>query len=190
MSIYSANAKHGDDSRNGRFIQTYLGNKFWPLDPREEEVHLADIAHALSNQCRFSGHTSHFYSVAQHCILTSTLCTPENALASLMHDASEAYLVDVPRPIKPALPEYLPIEAKIMEVIAKKFGFAWPLCDDVRNADNIMLHVEKNALMKPLDWSQDTLPDLPKYVPTIVQLTPKQAEELFLLTYYNLKDSF
>ena len=76
-----------------------------PFDPDPEQIELADIARALANQCRFGGHTRTFYSVAQHCVLVSELIEQEGgdaqaALAALMHDAAEAYLGDLPHPIK------------------------------------------------------------------------------------------
>ena len=94
------------DSLDG-FIGTFSGLRFWPLDPNPEKILIADIAHALAHQCRFGGHASKFYSVAEHSVHVSKLCLPEHALWGLLHDASEAYLVDLPRPLK-LLPEFAP----------------------------------------------------------------------------------
>src|ERR1019366_9954250 len=80
-------------------IRTYSGVRFKPLDP-DPAVGISDIAHALANQCRFGGHSSAFYSVAQHSVRVSEICAAEDALWGLLHDASEAYLVDVPAPLK------------------------------------------------------------------------------------------
>src|ERR1035441_1601867 len=80
-------------------ITTFSGVRFWPLIPNPADIRIEDIAHALSNQCRFGGHTREFYSVAEHSVRVSQLCTPENALWGLLHDASEAYLSDVTAPI-------------------------------------------------------------------------------------------
>src|ERR1039457_118422 len=91
------------DSFDG-FIGTFSGLRFWPLDPNPEKILIDDIAHALAHQCRFGGHASRFYSVAEHSVHVSRLCPPEDALWGLLHDASEAYLVDLPRPLK-QLPE-------------------------------------------------------------------------------------
>ena len=79
---------------------TYTGKEFYPLDPNPADIDIKDIAHALSNCCRFAGHIKSFYSVAQHSVIVSELCEPENALAGLLHDASEAYLSDIARPVK------------------------------------------------------------------------------------------
>ena len=78
--------------RRGDWIQTYLGIQFWPLDPRPEEVMLFDIAHSLSNMCRFTGHCREFYSVAQHSVIVSQNVPREDAAWGLLHDASEAYM--------------------------------------------------------------------------------------------------
>src|ERR1017187_3148745 len=77
------------DSRDG-FISLFSGMRFWPLDPNPEKILIADIAHALAHQCRFGGHASKFYSVAEHSVHISQLCLPEHALWGLLHDASEA----------------------------------------------------------------------------------------------------
>jgi hypothetical protein len=86
--------------RKGDWMQTYTGRQFWPIDPRADEIDIVDIAHALSQQCRFAGHCKSFYSVATHSWHTSNVCNSENALWGLLHDAAEAYLVDLPTPIK------------------------------------------------------------------------------------------
>src|SRR5579885_2784587 len=86
--------------RHGDWIQTYCGVAFYPLDPRPEEILIEDIAHALSMLCRFTGHVKRFYSVAQHCVYVSHRCDPKDALWGLLHDAAEAYLNDISRPVK------------------------------------------------------------------------------------------
>src|SRR4051794_15527189 len=91
--------------RRGGWITTFSRRQFWPLDPHSDEIHIEDIAHSLSQQCRFGGHSRSFYSVAQHSCLVSALCKANDALWGLLHDASEAYLGDIPRPLK-SLPEF------------------------------------------------------------------------------------
>ena len=111
------------DSLDG-FIGTFSGLRFWPLDPNPEKILIADIAHALAHQCRFGGHASKFYSVAEHSVHVSQLCLPEDALWGLLHDASEAYLVDLPRPLK-LLPEFAPYreaERRLQRAVALRFG--------------------------------------------------------------------
>jgi uncharacterized protein len=128
--------------RKGDWIQTYSGAQFWPLDPRADEIDLIDIAAALSKLCRYGGHCKRFYSVAEHCVLMARMMPRQLRREALLHDASEAYLVDIPRPIKPSLGGYAEIEHGLMLVIGKKYGFAWPVCAEVKAADNAMLHDE------------------------------------------------
>ena len=110
--------------RKGDWMQTYTGRQFWPLDPRPEEVVIEDIARALSMQCRFAGHCAKFYSVADHSVRVSMLADENStlALAGLLHDAAEAYVVDVPRPLKRFLPGYKEIEREVARAIEKRFG--------------------------------------------------------------------
>jgi hypothetical protein len=86
--------------RRGDWMQTFTGRAFYPLDPRPEDIDPVDIAHALSLICRYGGHSSRFYSVAEHCVLMSHAVAPEHALWALLHDATEAYLGDMIRPLK------------------------------------------------------------------------------------------
>ena len=81
------------------WIHTFTGRHFYPLNPNADDVDIEDIAHALANTCRFNGHVSTFYSVAQHCVLASQYCESD-PLWALMHDAAEAYLPDVAAPVK------------------------------------------------------------------------------------------
>lgn len=134
--------------RKGSPIETYTGKDFFPLDPREEDIEIRDIAHSLSLLCRFNGHCNRFYSVAEHSVrvvdcLRSRLSeiytgTNDNGwnmawLRALLHDAAEAYVSDVPRPTKQDLPEYKKIEDNIAEVIYARYSvsnedlanFAW-----------------------------------------------------------------
>lgn len=146
--------------RKGDWIQTFKGNQFWPLDPRADEIDIEDIAHALSNLCRYGGHTKRFYSVAEHCVLVSYKVPKEYALDALLHDASEAYLIDVPRPIKQFLFNYKEIEAEIEKEVARKFGLEWPWHQSVKDADDRILNDERDQLMMypPIPWGGKTVP--------------------------------
>lgn len=128
-------------------IRTYTGIMFNVFEPKPELINIEDIAHALSNQCRFSGHTAEFYSVAQHSVTVSFMVEKRHALAALLHDAAEAYLVDMPTPIKVVMPEYSKAEDKIMQVIAEKFGFQYPFHKAIKEADKAMLETEWCGLM-------------------------------------------
>jgi hypothetical protein len=128
-------------------VRTYTGLWMNVFEPTEDMVCLEDIAHALSNLCRFGGHTTRFYSVAQHSIHCSRLVDDAHRMAALMHDASEAYLMDFPTPVKLELKEYYAIENRVMLVIAKKFGFQYPLPQIVKQADKKMLELEWDSLI-------------------------------------------
>jgi uncharacterized protein len=104
------------------YIWTVSGKKFHPFDPQPDEIDIGDIAHALSHQCRFTGHTRVFYSIAEHSLNVAAILPDELKLAGLLHDASEAYLSDISRPIKQTLPDYRELEYRIEAAIASKFG--------------------------------------------------------------------
>lgn len=176
--------------RNGYWMEVYSGIRFYPFDPREDEINIIDIAHALSNICRFSGHTKEFYSVAQHCILVSELCG-EYKLEGLMHDASEAYLSDVPRPVKKMLPDYEVCEKVLQKAIFKKFKLHYPYPISVRLSDEIMLEREHRnvlnfnlnwATSEPNSWIHDKNFDKHEkiYNKKIILMPPSEAEKNFL----------
>lgn len=129
------------------WIYTHKGIKFWPLDPISHEVDIEDIAHALSMKCRYGGHCSKFYSVAQHSVHVSEIVPPEHAMWGLLHDASEAYLPDVARPIKPYLVGFKDMEAAVMKAVAEKFGLPGDEPAVVKAADTAMLYDEMALLM-------------------------------------------
>lgn len=128
-------------------IRTFTGKYINVLEPSAEDIDIIDIAHALSRMPRFGGHTEQFYSVAQHCIMCSCHALEEYKLEALLHDASEAYLMDLPSPVKKQIGEYFNIENKMMEVISKKFGFNWPLSKHVKDIDRRSLEYEWNTVV-------------------------------------------
>lgn len=130
------------------WIQTSSGVSFDFSDIRNSPVFLMDITHALSQLCRFTGHTWKFYSVAQHSVVVSHLVKPENALLALMHDATEAYVGDVSRPLKSLLPNYQEIEAQVWQRIREKFDLP-EINDDVVQADQAALDWERSWLFAP-----------------------------------------
>ena len=119
------------------------------LNPDPFAIYLPDIAHGLSMQCRFGGHTARHYSVAEHSWWVSKLCAPEYALQGLLHDATEAYLCDIPTPIKRLLPDYYTLEHRLWEVIADKFGVPVEMHESVKEADARMCITEKLDLIGP-----------------------------------------
>lgn len=128
-------------------ILTASGNYFNFIDTTDNAVLVTDIAHALSHVCRFAGHTREFYSVAQHSVLASRIVPPEHALAALFHDATEAYIGDVTRPLKQLLADYKAIEARLHADIFVKLGLQAELPPSVKQADLILLATEMRDLM-------------------------------------------
>ena len=188
------NGKNYDPNRKGNFIYTYSGVRFYPLDPRPEDINIPDIAHALAQSCRFTGHTSKFYSVAEHavrmaCEALKQGMSRELAFVALMHDASEAYIVDVPRPLK-AEPYfgalYKKYEEGIMEVVAAKYNFAWPMPDEIKILDNRLLNTEQRDLMPPAANTEVWFPDAGILKRKICPWSPAKAEKKFLEEVYHL----
>lgn len=170
-------------SEDDVWIETFSGGKFHLLNPTPEEVNLEDIAHSLSQQCRFTGHTREFYSVAEHSYFVSHLVPPEQALAALLHDASEAYLSDLSRPAKhfTAMGRvYMELEEKVQRVIAQAFGIPYEMTPEIKWADNLMLGIEGRLLMHDLDKWTDTLPLPGSLGISLCLLPPKKAEVYFL----------
>lgn len=141
--------------RTGDFMQTFTGRKYWPMDPRPHEVHIEDIAHSLSLQCRYAGHCIKFLSVAEHSVLIARSLAakhaPEVALAGLLHDAPEAYCVDIPRPLKPYLTNYKEIEQKNWLAIAARFQLDRELPREVHDADNRII-ADELVNMREMPW--------------------------------------
>lgn len=173
-----------DRPRQGDWLQTFTGRCFWPLDPRPEDVSLEDIAHALSMKCRYAGHTKHFYSVAEHSVLVSRHVPAHDALWGLLHDAAEAYSADVPRPLKRFLPDWKPMEARIMGAVAEHFGLQPGEPASVKWADLAITADERNALMNPCDqeWGE-----LPRPLGVVIEcLAPQAAKLAFLARFIEL----
>ena len=134
--------KNLDQEYTPHSIRTYTGKCFDIIDLKPNSISEMDIAHALSHTARFAGQTFQFLSVAQHSVMISEMVPEEHALAALMHDASEAYLGDMPSPFKKLLPDYKNLEASIMKAIAKKFKFKYPLHHCIKEADQGILQQE------------------------------------------------
>ncbi len=114
--------------------------------PHSSLFTIEDIAHGLANICRYSGQCSRFYSVAEHSLLVSE--TAEGfEFEALMHDAAEAFLGDVTRPLKQMLPEFKRIEAEVERAIFDRFGIAYPIPPQVKKADLRVLAAEQRQIM-------------------------------------------
>lgn len=160
-------------------ILLYNGDFFDFLDPFNHEYDIETIAHALSNLCRYTGHTKHFYSVAEHCVLVSYLIPEQFALEGLMHDASEAYCGDVASPLKKLIPEYSKIEDRVQEAIFKYFDLRYPFPNCVKDADVLAYVTERESISntgKDKIWFTDVIPEKIK----VVGHSPDKARRLFL----------
>lgn len=164
------------------YIVTWTGTRVDLLDPTPDMIDIEDIAHALSNICRFTGHTRVFYSVAQHCVRSAYLVGPGHKLEALLHDATEAYLSDISEPLKALLPDYQAIEQKFDSTIRQKFGLPQVMNTAVKFADKVMLIEEAKWLTKlkeedlPLDMKTAHFDEL-------IPLTALGAYDKFMETY-------
>jgi len=145
--------------RSPGWIQTITKKKFCPMDPKTEDINITDIAISLSRQCRFTGHTHRFYSVAEHSVRVCWLLPQYYKKWGLMHDAAEAYIGDMASPIKKLFPKFTEMEEKIQEKIAERFGLNLPIPDEVAELDLIMLATEKRDMMDPSEHEWGPLPD-------------------------------
>lgn len=175
-----------DDSRKGNWIQVYSGNKYYPLDPRVEDVRITDIAHSLSLLCRYNGHIERFYSVAEHCWLLSYAVPKEYALQALLHDGCEAYTSDIPRPLKytPELKKFRHIEDINTTVVFEKFGLTFPEAAIVKELDARMVSNETRALCTVMHPSFGVLEPIPKV--RIRGWMPRTAERKYLERFEEL----
>ncbi|UNC91664.1 phosphohydrolase [Candidatus Contubernalis alkaliaceticus] len=156
--------------RKGDWIETYTGRKFWPLDPRPEDICIKDIAHGLSHMCRYNGQSKFFFSVAQHSLNCAEhakrMKLPQRyQLLCLLHDAAEAYVSDVAKPLKPYLPQFKNIENNIMTTVYEALNVRPPNSiegNTISKIDTIMLVTEAKVLMtfdSWGDWLTDISPD-------------------------------
>lgn len=164
----------------GGWMQTYTGKAFYPLDPDPDLIDPADIAHALSLICRYGGHTRRFYSVAEHCVLMADAAEPGHKLWALLHDATEAYVGDMVRPLKRQMPAYVEAEDRLMAAICERFAID-PVCPpEVKTLDNRILGTERAALLgpPPRQWLEvEVLDPLPV---TVTGWAPRRAEAEYL----------
>jgi hypothetical protein len=170
------------------YVETYTGRAFWPGNPKVEDVSIIDIAHHLSNQCRYSGATSQLYSTAQHCCLLSNYVeatlkgSPLDCLQILMHDAAEAYLIDLPRPIKQHLPEFRLWDRNIQMCVRSWLGIGdEPIPSWQDEIDSRIISDERAQLLSDsgLDWKHSPPPLGIRISPWL----PPIAEQQFLMRY-------
>ena len=171
-------------TRIGDWMCTFTGVQYYPADPRSTDVHLIDIAHALSMLCRYTGHCREFYSVAEHSVLVSQIVPREYALVGLLHDATEAYINDINRPLKRSLPDYNKIEDLNWLVIAERFGLPAVIPEVVHSADMAVLKTEARALMPDAAHHWNLPGDAAKV--SIRCWSPRDAEAVFTDRFFDL----
>jgi hypothetical protein len=170
------------------FIQTFKGGFFDFAMMHKHPLDIEDIAHALSQICRFGGHSREFYSVAQHSVYVSQLVSGDNKLAGLMHDAPEAYLGDMVSPLKRRMPEYKYHEGLLWATLAKQYGLPKELPEEVKAADLIMLAAEARDLMG-YDATIWGIPPAPESI-RVVPWPSKVAEKHFLEAFRALTSEY
>jgi hypothetical protein len=167
-------------------LQTHTGLVFDLRNPTCEMICLEDIAHALSLTCRYGGHCREFYSVAQH----SVLCAQQSIQDSqpigisrwvLMHDASEAYVTDLPRGLKNLLPEYKVLEDRIHLVISKRFAMSWPMPKEIKEYDNRVLITERDALLDHVTEAWDPWSQIEPYANLAILPEPAEVAKAHFL---------
>lgn len=173
--------------RKGDWTQTFSGKAFWVADPKEKDIDIRDIAHGLSNICRFAGQSRRFYSVAEHSLLLSWVVPRQQALWALLHDAPEAYMGDIPRPVKRCIPGISELEAGVMSCVARRFGLeGTEVPDFVHFQDTNILMNEAAVLLGPTPHPWNTggviIPGI-----RIACYTPEVVEGLFLYRFQELQ---
>ena len=166
----------------GPTILLQSGNYFDFLDPENSEFTIEDIAHGLSMVCRFAGQCAHFYSVAQHSVYVARLVPQSDRYFGLMHDAAEAFIGDMTKPLKDIVPEYRTIERRVEAAIAARFELPEIMPVSVEEADVVMLATEQRVLMHNRDDWNYTRGRAPAEI-DIEDWSPAQAKAAFLSAY-------
>ncbi len=172
--------------------QTFSGLAFDLLDPLSNMVSIKDIAHALSNQCRFNGHCKRFYSVAEHCVYVSRVVPKSLRYLALLHDAAETYTNDITRPLKSILPDFRDVESRIWQVVAHRLNLPREIPEEIHVADQRLLATESEYLMSPSPrpWLAGVAPydlrEIGLRHPNQFGLLPRDAHRLFLERFAEL----
>lgn len=176
------------------WIQTFSGRKVDLLDPQPESIFLHDIAWSLSRLCRFGGHTNtdQIYSVAQHSYHVSYEVPAEHALAGLMHDAHEAYLGDITRPVKDVIEQltggaFARFETKLQLAVFEAFGIAWPIPETVNEADLTLLATERKRVLNKSPHAWDLALPEPKPIEITATIAPIYWQASFLKRFDQVK---
>ena len=176
----------------GPYLQTVSGRWVNPFDPDPDQLDAGDIARALANQCRFGGHSRVFYSVAQHSVIVSQLVEQrggdvEDVFAALMHDATEAYLGDMPHPLKHRSPlgaAFKAAEEHLEQAIRERFSIKAEV-PEIKRADRALLATERRAFSAE-DWHWPELDGVEPLELELVAMSPDEAAAAFARRYAEL----
>lgn len=166
-------------------ILSVTGEPFDYDNPRH--VDIEEIAHALSHICRFGGHTSEFYSVAQHSIMVSSILPSSLALEGLLHDASEAFIGDMPTPLKLMFPGYKEIERRIEAVMSEQYGLNLA-APEIKQADLLMLATERKLFTKNQEDYWPILEGIEPLPWVFPPMSPEKAKDAFLNVYQEINN--
>lgn len=175
------------------WFQTFTGRAFHLEDLDQNEIDILDIAHSLSMQCRFGGHSKQFYSIAEHSVRVARVLPPDLQLRGLLHDAAEAYLQDTMRPRKLKIaamaPSYAAWEDRVEQLVLGAFGLSGPMPNEVKVADVRLLMTERRDLLNPCerDWEYiAALQGLEPLPEKIVPWSQDKAQVVFLEMFCHL----
>lgn len=193
MAQWDTGKMAGADSARGHNQSTASGKPFWVLDPRPEEIRIYDIAQQLSRVCRFGGALRddvELYTVAQHCCHVSDHCPPELRLEGLLHDAHEAYIPDLLKPLKLNIKK-LGWDWKLLEhplelAVRRRFGLPDDMHPDVKQQDYIAVateHFQLQHVTGEVDWG---VPPTLWQDLSIEPWHPRRARQEFLVRFYKL----
>lgn len=176
------------------WLETFTGRRFWPAEPRVQDITVFDIAHSLAYKCRYNGHTCRYYSVAEHSVVLAMFARHlqhpvELQYHMLMHDGSETYLPDVPRPIKHFFPELVAMEKHLDGVIREWAGLGQTVPQMVKEWDSRIIVDERQQVLLPSgnSWQSDSLQPLGVQLSS---LPPHEAEAAFLNAYRIIASEF
>jgi len=161
-------------------FQTYTGRFLDPTCIKASDITLVDIAHSLSMQCRYNGQCKYFYSIAQHSLHVSSLVSKIAKPYALLHDATEAYLSDIPSPMKKLMPEYRQWENDLNSLIVSVFGIPYndEIKAEVHKADRDILIPEMQTFL--------TVPPVFEELPELyfdISETPLDYKDSFMRAY-------